>query len=86
MIPCNSRAGKTVKQGTGYLSYQPAALPPTPPLAYDAEMIQLLSEADLALGQLSGIAALLPNPDLFVAMYVKKECCGSDYFTGAVSG
>lgn len=82
MIPCNSRAGKTVKQGTGYLSYQPAALPPTPPLAYDAELIQRLSEADLALGRLSGIAALLPNPDLFVAMYVKKEAVLSSQIEG----
>lgn len=83
MIPCDSRAGKTVAQGTGYLSYLPAPLPPQhPPLAYDAEMIQRLSEADLALGQLSGIAALLPNPDLFVAMYVRKEAVLSSQIEG----
>lgn len=83
MIPCDSRAGKTVAQGTGYLSYLPAPLPPQqPPLAYDAEMIQRLSEADLALGQLSGIATLLPNPDLFVAMYVRKEAVLSSQIEG----
>jgi len=81
MISCNSRAGKTVRQG-GYLSYQPATLPLQPPLSYDAEMIRRLSEADLALGQLSGIAALLPNPDLFVAMYVRKEAVLSSQIEG----
>jgi len=83
MIPCDSRAGRTVAQGTGYLSYRPAPLPPQqPPLSYDAELIQRLSEADLALGQLSGIAALLPNPDLFVAMYVRKEAVLSSQIEG----
>ena len=62
VIPCNSRAGKTVEQGTGYLAFIPADVPPTPPVAFDTAMIQLLSAADLALGRLSGIAALLPNP------------------------
>ena len=82
MIPCNSRAGKTVEQGTGYLAFIPADVPPTPPVAFDAAMIQLLSAADLALGRLSGIAALLPNPDLFVAMYVKKEAVLSSQIEG----
>ncbi len=82
MKPFNSRAGKTVPQGTGYLAYVPAPLPPDPPIVFDAEMIRVLSEADLALGQLSGIASLLPNPDLFVAMYVKKEAVLSSQIEG----
>jgi len=82
VIPCNSRAGKTVEQGTGYLAFIPADVPPTPPVAFDTAMIQLLSAADLALGRLSGIAALLPNPDLFVAMYVKKEAVLSSQIEG----
>jgi len=82
MKPFNSRAGKTVPQGTGYLAYVPAPLPPNPPILFDAEMIRVLSEADLALGQLSGIASLLPNPDLFVAMYVKKEAVLSSQIEG----
>jgi Fic family protein len=45
-------------------------------------MIRLLSEADLALGSLSGVASLLPNPDLFVAMYVKKEAVLSSQIEG----
>jgi Fic family protein len=34
------------------------------------------------LGQLSGISSLLPNPDLFVAMYVKKEAVLSSQIEG----
>ncbi len=82
MKPVESRAGKTFSQGTGYLAYVPANLPPTPPISFDADMIRLLSEADLALGQLSGISSLLPNPDLFVAMYVKKEAVLSSQIEG----
>ena len=82
MISCNSRAGKTVQQGTGYLAFIPGAVPPAPPISFDTAMIQLLSSADLALGKLSGIAALLPNPDLFVAMYVKKEAVLSSQIEG----
>ena len=82
MQPFSSRAGRTVPQGTGYLAFVPADLPPDPPLAFDAELIRLLSDADLALGRLGGVAALLPNPDLFVAMYVRKEAVLSSQIEG----
>jgi len=39
----------------------------------DDEMWALLSQADRALGRLDGATAILPNPDLFVSMYVRKE-------------
>src|SRR5690349_2874723 len=78
----NSSAGKTVPQGTGYLAYVPSALPPSPRVDYDPQMIQRLSDADLALGRLSGIADVLPNPDLFVAMYVRKEAVLSSQIEG----
>lgn len=82
MKPFNSVSGKTVQQGSGYLAYIPAPLPPVSPIVFDAEMIRVMSEADLALGRLSGIASLLPNPDLFVAMYVKKEAVLSSQIEG----
>lgn len=82
MQSLNSRCGRTYSQSTGYAAFVPNPLPPDPPLAYDGEMIRLLSEADLALGSLSGVASLLPNPDLFVAMYVKKEAVLSSQIEG----
>ena len=46
---------------------------PVSPICIDDEMQALLSDADRRLGRLDGITQVLPNPDLFLAMYVKKE-------------
>jgi len=51
----------------------------------DAELSRLLSEADRALGRLEGASTLLPNPDLFVAMYVKHEAVLSSQIEGTQS-
>jgi len=80
-----SRAGRTVAQASGYLAYVPAPLPPAPPIAFDGDAIDLLSKADQALGKLDGVATFLPNPDLFVAMYVRKEALLSSQIEGIES-
>ena len=80
-----SRAGRTVAQATGYLAYIPAPLPPEAPVQLNAEGVVLLSRADQALGKLEGIATLLPNPDLFVGMYVRKEALLSSQIEGIES-
>ena len=69
-------------QASGYLAYVPAPLPPDPPLTLSAETIDLQSRADQAVGKLDGIATLLPNPDLFVGMYVRKEALLSSQIEG----
>ena len=69
----DGRAGRFVQQPWGYRAFVPAPLPPEPPLAFDAQLQKLLSDADQAIGRLDGYAGLLPNPDLFVAMYVRRE-------------
>lgn len=48
-------------------------------------MLQLLSLADQALGRLDGVARTLPNPDLFVAMYVRREAVLSSQIEGTQS-
>jgi Fic family protein len=77
-----NRAGRYVKQLTGYRAYIPKLLPPTPPIEYDGELRNLLSEADRALARLDGITTVLPNPELFIAMYVKKEALLSSQIEG----
>ncbi|MEE9612227.1 MAG: Fic family protein [Desulfatiglandales bacterium] len=69
-------------QTTGYKAFIPSPLPPDPPIAWDEELQNLLSEADRALGRLDGMATVLPNPDLFVAMYVRKEAVLSSQIEG----
>ena len=76
------RAGEYVLQPTGYRAFIPTALPPNPPLEMDDEMQALLSRADRALGRLDGSIQTLPNPDLFVFMYVRKEAVLSSQIEG----
>ena len=71
-----------MRQPTGYSAFVPVALPPKPALRQDAELASLLSTADHRLGRLDGVAATLPNPDLFVAMFVHKEAVLSSQIEG----
>jgi Fic family protein len=79
------RSGKYIKQPSGYKAFLPAALPPSPPVSMDAELTRLLSDADRSLGRLDGIGSVLPNPDLFVAMYVRQEAVLSSQIEGTQS-
>jgi Fic family protein len=80
-----SRAGRYERQPTGYRAFIPAALPPNPPLRLEGELQSLLSLADRALGRLDGSVLTLPNPDLFVFMYVRKEAVLSSQIEGTQS-
>ncbi|MEA5596438.1 Fic family protein [Rivularia sp. UHCC 0363] len=80
------RSGRYVKQVEGYSSFIPAPLPPDPPIQMnDPELIRLLSDADRAVGRLDGSTYILPNPDLFVAMYVRQEAVLSSQIEGTQS-
>lgn len=76
------RAGQFMLSSTGYNAFIPKMLPPNPPINIDDEMQTLLSAADRKLGRLDGITQVLPNPELFVAMYVKKEALLSSQIEG----
>lgn len=84
MVDIPGRAGQFVPSGT-YEHFAPAPLPPTPPLVYDAELLSLLSRADLALGRLDGVIRTVPDPDLFVGMYVRQEAVLSSQIEGTQS-
>ncbi len=79
------RSGSYRHQSTGYSAFYPAPLPPNPDLQIDLEMQTLLSKADRALGRLDGSIQTLPNPDLFVFMYVRKEAVLSSQIEGTQS-
>lgn len=63
----------------------PFDLPPVPPVDFDIEIQGLLSKADRALGRLDGSVQSLPNPDLFVFMYVRKEAVLSSQIEGTLA-
>lgn len=79
------RAGHYERQATGYRAFIPAALPPDPPIRLEGELQTLLSRADRALGRLDGSIQTLPHPDLFVAMYVRREAVLSSQIEGTQS-
>lgn len=81
----STRAGRYISQPTGYRAYMPAPLPPDPALDLGGELTGLLSQADRALGRLDGSVLTLPNPDLFVFMYVRKEAVLSSQIEGTQS-
>lgn len=74
-----------IRQPEGYRAFIPAPLPPDPPLAFDAQLATVLAKAGTALGRLDGVAATLPNPELFVAMYVRREAVLSSQIEGTQS-
>jgi Fic family protein len=79
------RAGRYVQQPTGYSAFIPAPLPPEPPVDLGGPLRDLLSQADYSLGRLDGAVLTLPNPDLFVFMYVRKEAVLSSQIEGTQS-
>ncbi len=81
----SARAGRYAAQPQGYRAFVPAALPPSPPVRLDGELLALLSQADQALGRLDGSVQTLPDADLFVFMYVRKEAVLSSQIEGTQS-
>lgn len=81
----NERAGKLVKNLSGemtYYSFRPCALPPVPDIEIDSEMQQLLIEAHRKISVLDGLSDRIPNHDLFISMYVRKEALVSSQIEG----
>ncbi|BCW92881.1 MAG: cell division protein Fic [Thermoanaerobaculum sp.] len=78
------RAGRYVQQPGGYSAFLPAPLPPSPPLRMDVLQAPLAA-ASHALGRLDGSVLTLPDPDLFVLMYVRKEAVLSSQIEGTQS-
>ncbi len=72
-------------QPAGYRAFIPAPLQSVPPLDLGGRLRDSLSEADYALGRLDGAVLILPNPDLFVFMYVRKEAVLSSQIEGTQS-
>ena len=79
------RAGTYRRQPTDYQAFIPAPLPPNPPIQITGELQVLLSQAALALGRLDGSIQTLPQPDLFVLMYIRKEAVLSSQIEGTQS-
>ena len=81
----NNRAGCFITNLSGEMAYQsfrPNPLPPEPPIEMSNEMIAKLVDANRKLATLDGLSSRIPNMDLFVPMYVRKEALLSSQIEG----
>ena len=81
----NNRAGCFVTNLSGEMAYQsfrPNPLPPEPPIEMSGELIAKLVDANKKLAALDGLSSRIPNMDLFVSMYVRKEALLSSQIEG----
>lgn len=81
----NNRAGCFITNLSGEMAYQsfrPNPRPPEPPIEMSNEMIAKLVDANRKLATLDGLSSRIPNMDLFVSMYVRKEALLSSQIEG----
>ncbi len=81
----NNRSGYYKNNLSGemlYKSFLPNPLPPNPAICFDHELIELLGKANRSIGVLEGISSQVPDVDLFVSMYVRKEALLSSQIEG----
>jgi Fic family protein len=81
----SERAGKYVSVLYGemaYKAFEPVDLPPKPGIDINEELSLLIGKAHRELGRLDGISEQIPDIDMFVAMYVRKEALLSSQIEG----
>lgn len=79
------RAGKLKTNLSGDLAYKsflPNPLPPNPTVVLDDEHIAILIKANTKLATLESIATRIPNVELFISMYIRKEALMSSQIEG----
>ncbi len=78
-----NKPGRLLKQGAGtgaFWAFVPDPLPPD--LQFDHALALVLSEAAQALGELAGLARMLPNPYLFIQPFIRREAVASSRIEG----
>lgn len=88
MTVYQERLGEYIKcsiAGEYYNAYLPKPLPPIPALEME-KIYTLLDQASIALGRLDGLSIIiLPDPSLFLYMYIRKEAVLSSQIEGTQS-
>lgn len=81
----NPRAGylrTNLSDELAYQSFVPNPLPPSPPIEITDDILELLVQANSRLAVLESMAVHIPNVDLFVSIYVRKEALMSSQIEG----
>jgi len=79
----NSPSGKLVRATSGYWAFVPNPLPPK--IDWDDALVSSISNADIALGTLSGLGETLPNPHLLIYPFIRREAVLSSRIEGTQS-
>jgi len=77
----DSASGQLIPISEGGYAFVPNPLPPEN-LTWDSELVEMLSIADRALGELAGIGRTLPNPHLLVRPFLRREAVLSSRIEG----
>ena len=72
-------------QGEPFQAFVPAPLPPVPPLDWSPALRGRFDGALLALGRLDAVSSLLPNAELLLYSFVRKEAVLSSQIEGTQS-
>jgi Fic family protein len=75
--------GRVTRSVLGHWTFEPDPLPPR--LSLDLSLLNRLSEADQALGQLAGVGRMLPNPHLLIRFFIRREAVLSSRIEGTVT-
>jgi Fic family protein len=81
----SGRYEQVTTAGEAVRAFVPDPLPPAPAIDLSGERQQRLERAVLACGRLDGVSALLPDRDLFLYAYVRREALLSSQIEGTQS-
>ncbi len=76
-------SGRYLRQPGGYAAFVPDPLPP--PWELDPGLAVLLAEATHAVGRLDGIAGSVPDRELFLFTYIRREAVLSSQIEGTLA-
>ena len=80
-----TRSGEYVSNLSGkaeYKSFRPTSLPPNPELKISSDMVKKLVEANRDLMKLDTLSKFIPDVELYILMYVRKEALISSQIEG----
>ncbi|MBM3256730.1 MAG: Fic family protein [Candidatus Liptonbacteria bacterium] len=76
------KLGDFIQQPKGFKAFVPGKFPPVEPFEFSKLTEQLHAKASLLVGKLDGVTQLLPDVDLFIFMYARKEAALSSEIEG----
>lgn len=77
---CSGQVRRVGEGETAYWAFIPAPLPPA--LSWDGQLARTLSQADRALGELAGLGRTMPNPNLLIGPFIRREAVLSSRIEG----